>query len=159
MSLLGEMELVPIGVIHSPYQEQVQAPRQGRLSENLITLEIHPQFAAAMDGMGRCSHLIVLYWGDRANRETLQSRTPFSQVPVGVFSSRSPNRPNPIAFCVAELVRQEGNCLIVRGVDALNGSPLLDIKAYAAAIDAVPEATNKHIPNTPGGIAQGEDPA
>jgi len=158
MHLLGEMQLVPIGVIHSPYQEQGQAPRQGRLSENLITLETHPQFAAALDEIANCSHLIVLYWGDRANRETLQSRTPFSQMPVGVFSSRSPNRPNPIAFCVAELVRQEENCLIVRGVDALDGSPLLDIKAYAAAIDCIPQATNRHIPNTLAGIAQRRNP-
>jgi tRNA-Thr(GGU) m(6)t(6)A37 methyltransferase TsaA len=150
------MELVPIGVIHSPYKERGQAPQQGRLSENLITLEIHPQYAAALEGVGRCSHLIVLYWGDRANRETLQSRTPFSKVPVGVFSSRSPNRPNPIAFCVVELVRSEGNQLIVRGVDALDGSPLLDIKAYAPALDAVPQATNKHIPDALDGIAQGE---
>jgi tRNA-Thr(GGU) m(6)t(6)A37 methyltransferase TsaA len=150
------MKLVPIGVIHSPYKERGQAPRQGRLSENVITLEIHPQFSAALEGICRCSHLVVLYWGDRANRETLQSRTPFSEVPVGVFSSRSPNRPNPIAFCVADLIQQEENCLIVRGVDALDGSPLLDIKAYASAIDCVPQATNQHIPDTLDGIAQGE---
>jgi tRNA-Thr(GGU) m(6)t(6)A37 methyltransferase TsaA len=150
------MELVPIGVIHSPYQERGQAPRQGRLSDNEITLEIHPQFVAALKDITRCSHLIVLYWGDRANRETLQSRTPFSEVPVGVFSSRSPNRPNPIAFCVADLIRQEENCLIVRGVDALDGSALLDIKAYAPAMDCIPQATTKHIPDTLDGIAQGE---
>ena len=150
------MELVPIGVIHSPYQERGQAPRQGRLSDNEITLEIHPQFAAALEGIGRCSHLIVLYWGDRADRETLQSRTPFSEVPVGVFTSRSPNRPNPIAFCVADLIRQEENCLIVRGVDALDGSPLLDIKAYAPAMDCIPQAANQHIPDTMDGIAQGK---
>ena len=141
------MQLTPIGVIHSPYKQRGDAPRQGRLSDNEITLEIYPQFAAALKDVTRCSHLIVLYWGDRANRETLQSRTPFSEVPVGVFSSRSPNRPNPIAFCVADLIRQEGNCLIVRGVDALDGSPLLDIKAYAPAIDCLPGATNGHIPN------------
>ena len=96
------MQLIPIGVIHSPYKERGQAPRQGRLSENEITLEIFPPFAAALKDIDHCSHLVVLYWGDRANREILQSRTPFSEVPVGVFSSRSPNRPNPIAFCVAE---------------------------------------------------------
>jgi len=155
MHPLDQMELVPIGIIHSPYQERGQAPRQGRLSESLITLELHPQFVAALEGIGRCSHVIVLYWGDRANRETLQSPTPFSEAPVGVFSSRSPNRPNPIAFCVADLVRQEGACLIVRGVDALDGSPLLDIKAYSPAIDCIPQAHNKHIPNTLDGIAQG----
>jgi tRNA (adenine37-N6)-methyltransferase len=150
------MELVPIGVIHSPYQERGQAPRQGRLSENVITLEIHSRFAAALEGIERRSHLIVLYWGDRANRETLQSRTHSSEVPVGVFSSRSPNRPNPIAFCVADLIRREGNRLIVRGVDALDGSPLLDIKTYAPGVDCIPQATNKNIPDTPDGIAQGE---
>jgi tRNA (Thr-GGU) A37 N-methylase len=57
-----------------------------------------------------------------------------------VFASRSPNRPNPIAFCVADLVRLEGNRLIVRGVDALDGSPLLDIKVYSPVIDSFPNA-------------------
>jgi tRNA-Thr(GGU) m(6)t(6)A37 methyltransferase TsaA len=144
--LLGDplMQLNPIGVIHSPYKERGDAPRQGRLSDNEITLEVYPQFAAALEAITHCSHLIVLYWGDRANRETLQSRTPFSEVPVGVFSSRSPNRPNPIAVCVADLIRQEGNCLIVRGVDALEGSPLLDIKTYAPGIDSIPEAPHTY---------------
>jgi len=152
------MQLTAIGVIHSPYKQRGDAPRQGRLSDNELTLEIYLHFADALKDVTRCSHLIVLYWGDRANRETLQSRTPFSDVPVGVFASRSPNRPNPIAFCVADLIRQEGNRLVVRGVDALDGSPLLDIKAYAPAIDAIPNATNGHIPDTPDGIAQGKTP-
>jgi len=150
------MQLTPIGVIRSPYKQRGDAPRQGRLSDNEITLEIYPQFAAALKDVTRCSHLIVLYWGDRANRGTLQSRTPFSKVPVGVFSSRSPNRPNPIAFCVADLIRQEGNRLIVRGVDALDGSPLLDIKAYAPAIDCLPEATNGHIPDSLNETSKGQ---
>jgi tRNA (adenine37-N6)-methyltransferase len=150
------MQLNPIGVIHSPYKERGQAPRQGRLSDNEITLEIYPQFAAALKGVGRSSHLIVLYWGDRADRETLQSHTPFSEVPVGVFSSRSPNRPNPIAFCVADLIRQEGNCLIVRGVDALEGSPLLDIKTYAPGLDSFPEAAHAHIPAERETLLEGE---
>ena len=149
------MQLTSIGVIHSPYKERGDAPRQGRLSENEITLEIFPPFVAALKDIERCSHLIVLYWGDRANRATLQSRIPFSEVPVGVFSSRSPNRPNPIAFCVADLLRREGNRLIVRGVDALEGSPLLDIKAYAPALDSIPEAANGQIPNSLDEISKG----
>jgi tRNA-Thr(GGU) m(6)t(6)A37 methyltransferase TsaA len=154
---LTTMQLNPIGIIHSPYKERGNAPRQGRLSNHEITLEIFPQFSAALKGIKHCSHLIVLYWGDQADRETLQSRTPFSELPVGVFSSRSPNRPNPIAFCAADLIRQEGNCLIVRGVDALDGSPLLDIKAYAASIDCIPEATSGHIPNSLDEISKGKD--
>jgi tRNA (adenine37-N6)-methyltransferase len=150
------MELTPIGVIHSPYTQRSDAPRQGRLSDNELTLEIYPQFADALKDVTRCTHLIVLYWGDRANRETLQSPTPFSEASVGVFSSRSPNRPNPIAFCVADLIREEGNRLIVRGVDALDGSPLLDIKVYAPAIDCIPQAAHTHIPDSLDGIAQGK---
>jgi tRNA-Thr(GGU) m(6)t(6)A37 methyltransferase TsaA len=151
------MQLIPIGVIHSPYKERGQAPRQGRLSEDEITLEIYPQFVAALKDIARCKHLIVLYWGDRANRETLQSKTPFSDVEVGVFTSRSPNRPNPIAFCVADLIRQEGNLLVVRGVDALDGSPLLDVKAYAPALDCVPQATNGRIPDGLEAISTGKN--
>jgi tRNA-Thr(GGU) m(6)t(6)A37 methyltransferase TsaA len=149
------MELTPIGVIHSPYKERGDAPRQGRLSDNEIILDIFPDFADALKDVTRSSHIIVLYWGDRANRAVLQSRTPFSDIPVGVFACRSPNRPNPIAFCVAHLIRQEGSRLIVRGVDALDGSPLLDIKAYFPAIDAIPDATSFHIPSGLEAAAEG----
>jgi tRNA-Thr(GGU) m(6)t(6)A37 methyltransferase TsaA len=152
------MQLTPIGVIHSPYKERGDAPRQGQLSEDEIILDVFPQFAAALKAIERCSHLIVLYWGDRANREILQSRTPFSESPVGVFSSRSPNRPNPIAFCVADLIRVEGTRLTVRGVDALEGSPLLDIKAYAPVIDCVPEANHAFILADRKSIAKENEP-
>ena len=141
------MRLIPIGVIHSPYKKRGQAPRQGRLSEEEITLQIYPQYVAALKGIARCSHLIVLYWDDRAKRDVLQSKTPFSDAPVGVVTSRSPNRPNPIGFCVADLIRQEESRLVVRGVDATEGSPLLDIKAYAPTLDCIPQATNGHIPD------------
>jgi tRNA-Thr(GGU) m(6)t(6)A37 methyltransferase TsaA len=150
------MQLTPIGMIHSPYRERGQAPRQGRLSDNEIILEIFPPFAKALKDIEHCSHLIVLYWGDRADRGILQSRTPFSEIPVGVFSSRSPNRPNPIAFCVVELIHQGKDRLIVRGVDALDGSPLLDIKAYVPAIDSIPEAVTEHIPGSLDEIAKGK---
>ena len=141
------MELQPIGIIHSPYQERQDAPRQGRLSDKEMTLEIFPEFSQALKEIEKISHLFVLYWGDRANREILQSRTPFSEEPVGVFASRSPNRPNPIALCIANLIRREGNLLFVRGVDALNGSPLLDIKVYSPKIDSIPDAASWQLPD------------
>ncbi|MFZ2098648.1 MAG: TrmO family methyltransferase [Anaerolineales bacterium] len=70
----------------------------------------------------------------------------FSEEPVGVFTSPSPNHPNTIAFRIADLIRQEGNLLIVRGVGVLDGIPLLDIKAYFTALDSIPNATNAHTP-------------
>ena len=152
------MELTPIGVIHSPYKKRGQAPRQGRLSNNEVTLEIYPEFVPALKGIDRYSHLIVLYWADRADREILQSYTPHNdQERVGVFSSRSPNRPNPISYCAASLLRQEGDQLIVRWIDALDGSPLLDIKPYSPALDSIHDAANGLIPNSLAEIARGQD--
>jgi tRNA-Thr(GGU) m(6)t(6)A37 methyltransferase TsaA len=152
------IQLTPIGVIHSPYKERGETPLQGRLSENEITLEVFRPFAAALKEIECCSHLIVLYWVHRADREILQSRTPFNETPVGVFSSRSPNRPNPIAICVVDLIRREGRSLVVCGVDALDGSPLLDIKPYAPALDSIPQATAGHIPGTLREISNGRKP-
>jgi len=134
------MELRPIGVIHSPYKEKKDAPRQGRLSDNEITIEIYPEFVDGLQGIEQVTHLIVLYWGHLADRSILQTVTPFSPEVRGVFACRSPNRPNPIAFCIADLIRRDGNILTVRGVDALDGSALLDIKAYSGELDSIPEA-------------------
>ena len=140
------MNLTPIGTIHSPYQERKDAPRQGRLSEEEMIIELLPEYEDGLLGIENASHLFILYWGDRANREIHQSPTPFSATPVGVFASRSPNRPNPIALCIVDLLRREGNRLFVRGLDALDNSPLLDIKVYSPAIDSIPHATHKHMP-------------
>lgn len=137
------MELKKIGVILSPYIERSDAPRQGRFSDLDMVIEIYPEYSDALKGVEHSSHLFILYWGDRSDRSVLQSRTPFSEEPVGVFSSRSPNRPNPIALCIAEFIRREENRLIVKGLDALDGSPLLDIKTYSPAIDSIPHATSR----------------
>lgn len=135
-----KMELKAIGRIHSSYREKKDAPRQGRHSENLALIEVFEEYAPALKNIERLSHLHVLYWGHRADRGVLQSVPPTGSEMTGVFSSRSPNRPNPIAMCVVDVVSVTGNELTVRGLDALDGSPLLDIKAYAPAIDCVPDA-------------------
>lgn len=141
-----EIKLRPIGVIHSPYRERSDAPRQGRIVETESIIEVFHDFIDGLRFVERASHLIVLYWGHRSDCKLLQSLTPFSDVPVGVFASRSPNRPNPIGFCVAEVLTIKENCITVRGVDALDGSPLLDLKVYSPQIDCVPDATSDDIP-------------
>lgn len=132
--------LKPIGIIHSPYKEKQDAPRQGRLSDNMINIELYPDYVSGLKNIDQVSHLIVLYWGHRSDREILQTVTPFGAESVGVFACRSPNRPNPIAFCIADLIKREENCLLVRGVDAIDGSPILDIKAYSGSLDSFPQA-------------------
>ena len=133
-------ELKQIGVIRSPYREQKDAPCQGRHARDESTLEVFEEYESALRDIEQCSHLIVLYWQDKANRSTLQTRTPWGPEIHGVFATRSPNRPNPIGFCVVELLERNGRLLRVRGLDALDGSPLVDIKPYSPQIDSVPHA-------------------
>lgn len=132
--------LKPIGKIISDYKEKSQAPFQGRFTENVSYLEIDQEYADGLKDINTVSHLIVLYWGHLSDRQTLLAKTPFGEEPRGVFSCRSPNRPNPVAVCVAELLEVKGNLLKVKGVDALDQSPLLDIKPYSNKVDMVPNA-------------------
>lgn len=134
------MELKEIGIIHTPYEKKEDAPSQGRYSEEKSEILVHGSYVDGLKDIESCSHLIVLYWQDRSDRNSLKARPPHGKKERGVFATRSPNRPNPIGFCIAELCKIEGNRLLVKGLDALDKSPLLDIKPYSPDIDCIPEA-------------------
>jgi tRNA-Thr(GGU) m(6)t(6)A37 methyltransferase TsaA len=129
-----------IGVIHSPYGEKKEAPFQGRHDMAPCTIEVFEPYEPGLLDIDTCSHLFVLYWQDKSDRKILQSKTPWGPDVHGVFATRSPNRPNPVGLCVVDLIERKGRYLEVKGLDALNGSPLIDIKPYAAGIDAFPDA-------------------
>jgi tRNA-Thr(GGU) m(6)t(6)A37 methyltransferase TsaA len=119
----------------------------GRVVEagnNTARIEIHERYAEALDGIEDFSHLIILYWfherDDRKNRKVLKVRPRGSEKIVGVFASRSPSRPNPIGICVVEYEGRDGNIIKVRGLDAIEGSPVLDIKPYQPSTDSFPLA-------------------
>ena len=139
-------QITPIGIIHSPFKNKNQAPRQGRLSTLESRIEIFPEYEDCLINIQNASHLYIIYFGDRADRTIHSSPTPFCKDPVGVFASRSPNRPNPTALCIVDLIRQEGNTLIVRGLDALDQSPVIDIKIYASSIDCIANQTDVNLP-------------
>lgn len=130
--------LKPVGIIHSPYKVSKEAPRQGRYSEHLMELEIYEEYIDGLKDISRATHLIVLHWLHQARRDLLQVSTPHRQKVRGVFACRSPVRPNPIAFNVVRLVEVKGNRLTVQGLDALDGSPLLDLKPYYSDLDSIP---------------------
>ena len=130
-------ELEQIGVVHSPYKESKEAPHQGRREKEPCLLEIFQPFESALKDLDRCTHLFVLYWQHRADRSVLQTRTPWGPEIRGVFATRSPNRPNPIGLCVAEVVEVKGRYIAVVGMDALDGSPLIDLKPYSSSLDSV----------------------
>jgi tRNA (adenine37-N6)-methyltransferase len=130
----------PIGVIHSPYTRREDIPRQGRLSKELCEIEIFPEFAPALKDIEQCTHLFVIFWLNLADRNRLTATPSLDGKEHGVFATRSPNRPNPLALDVVDLLDVKGNRLTVRGMDALDGSILLDIKPYSPGIDSFPQA-------------------
>lgn len=129
-----------IGRIRTPWTTREQCPRNPRESDAVCTIDVDERFAAALKGVETCSHLIVLYWMDRARRDLVLQRPRHYDETRGTFALRSPVRPNPIALSVVRLLKVEGTRLSVVGLDCLDGTPLLDLKPYFASTDAAPEA-------------------
>lgn len=128
-------ELVPIGYVRSPYHERKDAPRQGRLAPVVSEIVILPEFQDGLFRLDEKKHLFVLCWFDRADRTRLRAIPPHDPVERGVFATRSPDRPNPVSLSLVDLLRVDGRVLTVRGLDALDGTPVIDIKPYAEDID------------------------
>jgi len=137
---IRSMMLEPIGVIHTPYKRREDIPRQGRLSAEICEIEVFAPFSEGLKDIEQCSHLFVIFWLHLANRNLLQATPPHDGREHGVFATRSPNRPNPLALDIVKLIEVDGNRLRVSGMDALDGSLLLDIKPYSAGIDSFPQA-------------------
>ncbi len=137
---MAGIHVTPIGVISSPFRERGEAPRQGRLSPATSEIHVYPGFAGGLRDLALHPRLFILYWCDRSRRDVLATTPPHDNREHGVFATRSPERPNPIALCLVDLVALEGNRLTVRGLDALDGSPLLDIKPFHRDIDCPDDA-------------------
>ncbi|OPX73265.1 MAG: S-adenosyl-L-methionine-binding protein [Methanoregulaceae archaeon PtaU1.Bin059] len=130
-----KIELHPIGYVRSPYRERGDAPRQGRLSDTVSEIVVDPAYEEGLFRVGEKAHLFVLCWFDRADRGRLRVTPPKNPVEHGVFATRSPDRPNPVSISVVDLLGIEGRILSVRGLDALDGTPVIDIKPFAPDID------------------------
>ena len=128
-----------IGRIRTPWTRRDDCPKNARGSDAECTIAIEERYAAALDGVGACTHLVVLYFMDRARRDLLV-QAPRHGERRGTFALRSPVRPNPIGSSIAMLVSVEADGLIVRGMDCIDGTPLIDIKPYFASVDSVPDA-------------------
>ena len=130
----------PIGFVCSPFKDAAAIPK-GLGAKHLAegSLEILPEFALGLTDIEGYSHLIVLWVFDRIEKLDgfdLLVTPPTDDCPHGVFTTRSPRRPNPIGLTVVELLGRENGSMRVRGVDMLNGTPILDIKPYLSNIPA-----------------------
>ena len=131
MSIKGEIE--SIGIVEVAGEEKAR-------------VRIFPEFCDALEGVNGFSHIIILYWlhlrDNEKERSVLQvvPRRHTKNVKVGVFACRSPSRPNPIGLCVVKLTKVEDYILTVKGLDALEGSPIIDIKPYIPRADSISDA-------------------
>jgi tRNA-Thr(GGU) m(6)t(6)A37 methyltransferase TsaA len=133
------IELYPVGYVRSPYKIKGDAPRQGRLSDTVSEIVIEEQYRPALWQMEGRKHLWVLCWFDRADRTVLRAVPPGTSQEKGVFAIRSPDRPNPISLCMVDLLEVNEGVLKVRGLDAFDGTPVIDIKVHSPEIDCVRE--------------------
>jgi tRNA-Thr(GGU) m(6)t(6)A37 methyltransferase TsaA len=127
----------PIGVARTPYTDTAQIPKgPGAKHDAEGTLELLPELEAGLTDVGGFSHLYVIWVFDRADGYSLLATPPTDTRTHGVFATRSPRRPNPIGLTVVKLLGREGPRLRVRGVDMLDGTPILDLKPYLTNVPA-----------------------
>ena len=125
----------PIGFVSSPYQITSEIPKGPHAKHEAEgELRILPEFEIGLTDIEGFSHLFVIWEFDRSRDFELIGCPPIDDRPHGVFATRSPRRPNPIGLTVVALLRRENGLLHVRGVDMLDGTPILDIKPYLSSV-------------------------
>jgi tRNA-Thr(GGU) m(6)t(6)A37 methyltransferase TsaA len=130
-------EIRPIGRVRSPLKGRGQAPHQGRPAGIEAELVMEERVLDGLDGIRVGDKLFVLCWLHMAERETLRVHPRGNPaIPKrGVFATRSPDRPNPISLCLVDVLSVEGAILKVRGLDAVDGTPVVDLKPYVSSLD------------------------
>ena len=154
------LKLQPIGVIHTPHRERADAPWQPRAAEGIegrIELYTGHHYEDALADLDGWDHIWVVFWFDRNTNWRPKVRPPRSDRRRGVFSTRSPHRPNPIGLSVLRLDGVDGLNLRVRDVDLLDQTPILDIKPYVPWTDAVVDARTGWLPERAVGGQRPED--
>jgi len=131
------IRLRPVGVVRSPFKEPADLPPPAfappRFFERVTgEIEVFPEFAEALDDIEGFSHIIVLFHFHRSGGAKLKAVPPGESRPRGIFSTRSPHRPNPLGLSVLKLLARDGRVLEVAGLDIVDGTPVLDIKPYTS---------------------------
>jgi tRNA-Thr(GGU) m(6)t(6)A37 methyltransferase TsaA len=131
------MKLVAVGTVESALTDRASAPKQGDEGAPEAWLAFEPAFADALDGIAAGDELLVLTWLDRANRDVLRvhPRSDLTRAQQGVFNTRSPDRPNPIGLHRVTVIEIDGTRMRVRDLEALDGTPIVDVKPLLRAVD------------------------
>lgn len=140
-SELPRMTLKAIGTVRNKVK---QAPGSGYKWQNIVSeIVLDSALTEALDNLDEFSHIIVLFWMHRSTGPAPKKVHPKGRgelPPVGVFASRSPDRPNPVGKATVRLLKRQGNILKVEGLDAIDGTPVIDIKPYIPGLDSADDA-------------------
>ena len=138
---MREIIYKPIGLIRTPFKELSLVPMQSIKARNIDGyIEIYPEYAEGLKDLEGFSHLIILFFMYKVKDFSLIVKPEISSEMRGVFSTRSPKRPNPIGFTVVKLIKIESLTISIRGVDMLDSTPLIDIKPYIPESDSISKA-------------------
>ncbi|MGD2121638.1 MAG: tRNA (N6-threonylcarbamoyladenosine(37)-N6)-methyltransferase TrmO [Gemmatimonadota bacterium] len=133
---MNEIRYRPIGTVHSPFKEPLGTPIQPGAARDIDgTVEVFEEFAEGLKDLDGFSHVILIYHFHLSGEPSLEVEPFLDDQAHGVFSTRAPNRPNPVGISVVRLVGTLGNTLQIRDVDIVDGTPLLDIKPYVPEFD------------------------
>lgn len=127
---VGQLRFRKIGVIRTPFKSTDGMPIQPRFSKARGTVILHKKYAKGLKDITGFSHVILIYHFHRSCKTKLHVRPYLDKATRGIFATRSPHRPNKIGISVVKLTGVRGNVFHVQGIDALDGTPLLDIKPY-----------------------------
>ena len=126
-----KIEIKPVGIIHSPFKTVENMPIQPSAAKDVSgTIEIFPEFTEGLADLDGFSHIYIIFHLHRVRGHKLRVIPFLDTVERGIFSTRSPARPNPVGLSVAEIISVKKNIIEIRGVDMLDGSPVIDIKPF-----------------------------
>lgn len=135
------MNYKPVGVVHSPLKSRSDAPRQAVYGEEIeARVEIFPEYREGIEGLDNHSHLFLICHFNQSDSSPMKVTPPGESRSRGVFASRSPNHPNPIGLSLVKLISVSNGELVVRCVDMVDGTPILDIKPFIPHLDCYPES-------------------
>ncbi len=136
-----KIEFQPIGIIHSPFVNLKDIPVQPIKAQGVkARVEVFEEYQAGLKDLEGFSHIILLSYLHRSKGFSLEVIPFWDSQPRGLFATRSPKRPNPIALSIVRLLKIDKGILYIENVDLLDGTPVLDIKPYIPKIDAIPNA-------------------
>ncbi len=133
---MKEIVFNPIGIVHSPHKVNTETPVQPVFCGEIEgTVEIQPEYADGLKSLDGFSHIFLFYEFDQSGKTELLVKPYLQDVEHGIFATRKPHRPNKLGMSLVELIRVDGCTLHVKGVDILDGTPLIDIKPYVTRFD------------------------